>query len=252
MILLFTDFGHEGFYVGQMKAAILAEHPHAVLVDLMHDAPAFAPEAAGRLLAALAPFQPAGSVTVAVVDPGVGGARPPVAVLADGRWFVGPDNGLFGAVIARAASAQTFRIAWRPARLSASFHGRDLFAPTAARIASALAAGADNAAAAGASGLEPCSPKEAGGGAGAADLAQVICIDRYGNAMTGLDAASLPAGCRLAAGGEVFARARTFSDMPAGAGFWYENSVGLAEIAVNRGSAAARYGLEVGSPVQAV
>ena len=72
---------------------------------------------------------------VAVVDPGVGSERPPVMVKADGRWFVGPGNGLFEIVMRRAQSAEAWEIAWEPEHLSASFHGRDLFAPVAAMIA---------------------------------------------------------------------------------------------------------------------
>ncbi|MDH3597421.1 MAG: SAM-dependent chlorinase/fluorinase, partial [Rhodospirillales bacterium] len=135
MIVLFTDFGLDGPYVGQMKAVLHAEAPGVPLIDLMADAPAFDARAAAYLLAAYAPAFPAGCVFLAVVDPGVGGPRLPLAVEADARWFVGPDNGLLAPTARRAEAARTWQVTWRPDRLSASFHGRDLFAPVAARLA---------------------------------------------------------------------------------------------------------------------
>src|SRR5512143_1221602 len=135
MILLFTDFGWTGPYVGQMKAVLAAAAPGVPVIDLMHDAPAFRPRPAGVLLAALLAEVPAGAVVLAVVDPGVGTARAPLAVSVDGRWLVGPDNGLFAPTLRCDRAAEAWEITWRPARLSASFHGRDLFAPIAASIA---------------------------------------------------------------------------------------------------------------------
>ena len=135
MILLFTDFGRAGFYVGQMKAALVRTAPEVPVIDLMHDAPRFDARAAAYLLAALAGDMAEGTVCLAVVDPGVGGDRPPVVVAADGRWFVGPGAGLFEIVQRRAARARQWVIAWRPERLSDSFHGRDLFAPVGGHLA---------------------------------------------------------------------------------------------------------------------
>ena len=135
MIFLFTDFGSADLYVGQVKAVLAAQAPRAPVIDLLNDAPPFNIRAGAHLLAALAARIPRGSVTLAVVDPGVGGAREAVAVRADGRWFVGPDNGLISVAAARAGTAQVYAIGWRPRRLSASFHGRDLFAPVAAMLA---------------------------------------------------------------------------------------------------------------------
>ena len=139
MIFLFTDFGAGDIYVGQMKAVLHERAPKAPVVDLLNDAPAFNVRAGAHLLAAFAARLPKDSVTLAVVDPGVGGPREPVAVLADGRWFVGPDNGLISVAASRAAKHEVHTIEWRPEKLTASFHGRDLFAPVAAMIA--IAAG---------------------------------------------------------------------------------------------------------------
>ncbi|MFO1068431.1 MAG: SAM-dependent chlorinase/fluorinase [Geminicoccaceae bacterium] len=236
MILFFTDFGHDGPYMGEMRAAALRLAPEVPVVDLMADAPAFRPDLAAYLLAALWPTARPGDVVVAVVDPGVGGERAPLAVRIDGRWLVGPDNGLFEPLLRRGRAVEPAHIAWRPNDLSASFHGRDLFAPVAARLARGER-----------SALVPALPTRFA--AWPDDLPAIVYIDRYGNAVTGLRAAMQAPGTRLSVGDRHLARARTFGDMPPGEPFWYANSSGLAEIAVNAGSAASLLGLDVGSPI---
>jgi S-adenosylmethionine hydrolase len=238
MIVLFTDFGLEGPYTGQVKAVLYQIAPGVPVIDLFADLPASKPKPAAYLLAAYATWFPPGTVVLAVVDPGVGSARDAVIVEADGRWYVGPDNGLFELVMRRADRVRSWEIPWRPEGLSASFHGRDLFAPTAARLARGDMAAALTRPSQ--IGRYPDWPD---------DLPEIVYIDRYGNAMTGLRAALLPEAARLAAGDRVLARRRTFSDVPEGEAFWYENSNGLAEIAVNAGRAAAVLGLGVGSAV---
>lgn len=238
MIVLFTDFGWNGPYVGQMRAVLLGLAPDQPMVDLMHDAPCFNPRAAAYLLASLVHSFPPGTVFLAVVDPGVGtGQRRPCVVRADGRWFVGPDNGLFNRVILQAETSEAWYINWRPKRLSDSFHGRDLFAPVAAQLAN------DE--------LPALTPArfEIDSAAWPDDLAEVIYLDRFGNAMTGLRGESLRPRQRLQAGTVSLGHARTFAEVPAGQPFWYVNSNGLVEIAVNRGNAARRLGLVIGSKV---
>lgn len=239
-IVLFSDFGLEGPYVGQVKVVLAREAPGASVFDLMADAPAFDAQAAAYLLAALTPYMPRDAVFVAVVDPGVGDPkRRPAAVRAGQQWFVGPDNGLFNVVAVRAADVAWFDITWEPVHLSASFHGRDLFAPVAARLARDLPV----------PGMQvPTSERIAAGWP--QDLARVVYVDRYGNAMTGLRAAHLAPATRLRIAGATLGRGRTFADVPKQQALWYENSCGLAEIAVNGGSAAARFGLNVGSEVE--
>jgi hypothetical protein len=226
LLTFFTDFGLAGPYVGPMRAAALEAAPQIPQIDLMHDAPAFAPRPAAYLLAALLEQLPADAAVCAVVDPGVGGA---LLVEADGRKLVGPDNGLLAIAARRADRASWHELTWRPDALSASFHGRDLFAPAAARWAAGEMP--DHRA------LE--TPPV--GADWPEDLAEIVYIDRYGNCMTGL---------RAARAAMPFVRRRTFSEAGAGEVFWYENSCGLAEIAVNRGSAAETLGLEVGAPIQ--
>ncbi|HMB77078.1 MAG TPA: SAM-dependent chlorinase/fluorinase [Kiloniellaceae bacterium] len=243
MIVLFTDFGQP--YVGQMHAVLQGAAPGVPVVELCTDLPAWNRRAAAYLLPAFAAAFPTGSVFLAVVDPGVGSARAALALRAEGRWFVGPDNGLLGLVARRAGAPACWEVTWRPERLSASFHGRDLFAPVAARLAG------------GATAL----PAELGRpiafpqGADADwpdDLAEVVYVDGFGNVVTGLRAACLPDAAQLAAGGRLFPRARTFSDLAPGAAFWYENANGLAEIAVNRGRAADILELAVGDGVSVI
>ncbi|HWP95063.1 MAG TPA: SAM-dependent chlorinase/fluorinase [Gammaproteobacteria bacterium] len=238
MIYLFTDFGGGGIYVGQVQAALWRRAPDVPVVSLVTDAPAFNPRAAAHLLAALAGEFLPGDVCLAVVDPGVGGTRRPLVLQADGRWFVGPDNGLLDVCAARAREARAWEILWRPARLSGSFHGRDLFAPVAARLALGEAPAAI--------GCRPCAIelKDVGG------LPEVIYIDGYGNAMTGIPATTLADDARLEVAGHVLRYARVFEAAAPGTAFWYRNSCGLVEIAVNRGSAARALGLEVGMPVR--
>lgn len=239
MILVFTDYGLAGPYVGQLHAVLAAAAPGVAVVDLQHDAPAFSPRAAGLLLAALSRDLPADCIVVAVVDPGVGSDRRALLLEAGGRRFIGPDNGLLAPLAAADPQARAWSIDWRPARLSASFHGRDLFAPAAARLLRGEAL--------------PRSPLPAAelAGAGAPPaLAAVIYLDGFGNAWTGLPAASLGSGSLLLAGGRLLRRARTFSDVEKGEAFWYENAAGLAEIAVNQGSAGALLGLSPGDTVE--
>jgi S-adenosylmethionine hydrolase len=132
MIVLFTDFGLQGPYTGQMKAVLHQMAPGVPIIDLFADAPAGNPKASAYLLAAYAQWFAAGTTFLCVVDPGVGGARPPVMLDADGRWYVGPGNGLFELIERRATQARSWDIDWRPQHLSASFHGRDLFSRIAA------------------------------------------------------------------------------------------------------------------------
>lgn len=237
-ILLFTDFGAADLYVGQVKATLDAQAPGVRVIDLLNDAPAFNVRAAAHLLAALMSRVPPGQVVLGVVDPGVGTDRGAVALHADAHWYVGPDNGLFAVVAARAAACELWRITAVPADASASFHGRDVFAPVAAAIATgrfpdARAARVDD--------LDVR--------LGADDLPEIIYVDHYGNAWTGLRAAAAGPAQRLSIAGREVPRATVFGAVPAGAAFWYANSSGLVEVAVNRGSAARALGIGVGTPV---
>ena len=237
-ICLFTDFGASDPYLGEVEAVLDARAPGVRVIRLLNDAPAFEVRAAAHLLAALVTRIPSGQVVLGVVDPGVGTGRGAVALRAEGNWYVGPDNGLFSVIAARAERCEVWRLPAASADAAPSFHGRDVFAPVAAAVAI---------------GRFPEGGAARAGGLdvrlGADDLLEVIYVDHYGNAWTGLRAAAVvPARCLEAAGREL-PHARVFGEVPPGAPFWYENSSGLVEIAVNRGSAARALGLEVGTPV---
>jgi S-adenosylmethionine hydrolase len=236
MIHLFTDFGPFGPYQGQMTAALRRHAPEVPVIDLLNDAPMFEPRLAAYLLAACLDQIPVGDVLLAVVDPGVGTARLPLALALDGRWLVGPDNGLFEPALRRASHALTFHIVWQPRNLSASFHGRDLFAPVAAD----LARGQHGKLAAGAATRLADWPD---------DLPAIVYIDRYGNAMTGLRATGIRMDSILAAGQHRLPHAPTFGAVPPGHAFWYRNSLGLIEIAANGASAARLLDLSTGDAV---
>lgn len=241
MLVLFTDYGANDLYLGQLHAVLESHAPGMPRVDLFNDAPSFNVRASAHLLAALAGRFAPGSVLLAVVDPGVGSERAAAVLEADGRFYVGPDNGLLSVVAARARQRRFWQITWRPEVISDSFHGRDLFAPIAAWIAR---------------GAFPTPKLRHVSGLdcdfGGEDLAEVIYIDHYGNAMTGLQAAGLARDARLVVQHRHFPYARVFSEVPKGEPFWHGNSIGLAEISVNSGHAARELGLEIGQPVTAL
>lgn len=241
MIVLFTDFGAGDLYVGQVHAVLAEAAPGIPVIDLLHDAPAYDTEASAHLLAAAVARFPAGTVFVAVVDPGVGSARGACALEADGRWFVGPDNGLLSVLAARAVHRRVLRIRWRPADCTDTFHGRDLFAPFAARLALGS--------------LPPDWVEEVPAlevMLDPGDLPRIIYVDHYGNCLTGLRSAGLPGATRLRVGERLLCGAPYFAARPEGEAFWYANSIGLAEIAVNRGNAAAALGIGIASAVEVV
>jgi S-adenosylmethionine hydrolase len=237
VIVLCTDFGLSGPYTGQVKAVLARQARGVPVIDLFADLPAFAPKLAAYLLAAYTlRFEP-GDVILAVVDPGVGSARRALIVEADGLWLAGPDNGLFELIFRRARHARCWPI--EPAsdqKISATFHGRDVFAPAAARLAlGQKPQGAP---------IEPIRYPD-----WPDDLAAITYLDHYGNAMTGLRAASLAGDTVLEVAGQRIPPQAKFADVPPGAALWYENANGLAEIAVNGGSAATTFGLAPGSAV---
>lgn len=236
MIFLFTDFGGDGPYLGQMET-VLRQAGGCDVVRLLNDAPRFDPTASAFLLAALVPFTPRGSVILGVVDPGVGGDRGPIVLQVDDRWLVGPDNGLFNTAAARGRHVTWCRIEWRPEALSPSFHGRDLFAPIAARIAQRDFGWART---------PQVGPDLA---AWPAELDRLIYFDGYGNAMTGRRHGPELAGRVLTVGPHRLVEARTFCAAEPGTAFWYGNSLGLVEIAVNRASARETLQLALGMEI---
>ncbi len=238
-IALFTDFGQDGPYLGQVEAVLHTAGVRQPIIRLMSDVPAYNPRAAAYLLRSLADRLPAPVLFLAVIDPGVGGDRHPL-VVTDGRHcFIGPDNGLFSQVLCAAERPEAWVIGWRPESCSVSFHGRDLFAPVAAMIARGRPVPS-----------RTTPPESLVGADWPGALYQVIYLDHYGNAYTGICADELDTSLRLRVKGHTLTYARTFSDCPKGTPFWYKNSLGLVEIAVAEGRADKRLGVRVGDQVE--
>lgn len=240
MFALFTDFGWRGPYVGQLKAVLWQRAPGVPVADLLHDAPSMDPRAAAYLLEPFSRDFPEGSVTVAVVDPGVGTERAGCVVHADDRWYVGPANGLFEFVVRRANDWAAWRLPAAPAAAAPTFHGRDVFAPAAVALMQ------------GDRSVLSARLEERVGEDWPDDVPRVLYVDDYGNAMTGIRGSMVSDEAIIEAGELRFRGARTFADSPVGQPFWYRNSSGLVEIAVNGGSAADALGLLPGSRVRLI
>lgn len=238
MFVIFSDFGSEGPYLGQIRAVLHGAVPGIPVVDACCDAPSFNPRASAYLLAALADHYPVGSIWVCVVDPRVGSDRHGIVIEADGHWYVGPDNGLLSQVAVRHAQARAWRLLTRPKGLSMSFHGRDWFTPVAARLARHDLTG-----------MQRIAVSELVGHDWRHDFPGIIYVDHYGNLMTGLRAQAVPSDAELDLGTLIVKRAATFSSVPCGEVFWYINSMGLVEIAVNQGRADVLLGVGVGDAV---
>lgn len=238
MITLFTDFGAAGPYNGQMLAVLAGLCPQTTVIPVFPDMPVFNARASAYLLPAYTQYLPPQTICLCVVDPGVGGKRKGLIVRANGHWFVGPDNGLFSRIVRTAVELEIYEITWSPDKLSASFHGRDLFAPVAAQLARG----------------EPVPGKritleEIDLPNWPVDLGEVVYIDHFGNAITGIRATGLASESILSASGRQLAHALTFSEVRPGGCFWYENSNGLIEIAASQARAADLLSLSIGSVV---
>jgi S-adenosylmethionine hydrolase len=231
VITLTSDFGEGSPYVAAMKARLLAGCPEAVLVDVGHAVPAFDVVAGAFVLWAGTRHFEQGAVHLAVVDPGVGGARRAVALEAAGSTYVGPDNGLFGLVLSEAAAGSPVRAVelFRPPETSPTFEGRDVFAPAAAALASGAPLESMGRPLAGALTPLPVSGPV------------VLWVDRFGNLVTNVRP---PVAGLVVNGRAVRATARTFDEAPPDTPFLYVGSMGFVEVGVRRGRADQR--LEAG------
>ena len=256
VITLTTDFGHHDPFVGVMKGRILSRLPEARIVDLTHEILVHWPAEAGFWLARSFEYFPAGTVHVAVVDPGVGTSRDIIAVTAHGHIFVAPDNGLLAPIVNRYRDATVVRVT--PAqlsrigvsRVSATFHGRDIFAPIAAEIAAGRSTPESLGEVINASTLVPSwvddpavEPSNVSG--------VVITFDHFGNLITNIDG-HLIERFRLPlvhAGNHAFPLLRTYGDTRPGEYLALVNSFGVVEIARAEQSAAEGLGLSRGAPV---
>jgi S-adenosylmethionine hydrolase len=248
VVSLLTDFGLSDPYVGVMKAALLRAFPAATLVDLCHELAAQDVSAAAFWLVRSYRYFPAGTVHLAVVDPGVGSERAALLVLADGHAFVGPDNGLLTS-LAALPDARTFQLdaaALGLEPLSRTFHGRDLFAPVAGRLAAGRLDPTSLQAPARALAPDPLPRLESANGA---LLGQVVLIDRFGNALTNIEASYVSNTSALQVLGRELAIVGTYREAPAGECVGLCGSFGVLELALSGGSAARALGLARGSQV---
>jgi S-adenosylmethionine hydrolase len=242
IITLLTDFGTRDSYVGEIRGVLLARAPGAVLADISHEIGLGDIRAGAYVLGRAWRRFPAGTVHLAVIDPGVGGARLALAVRSEGHFFVGPDNGLFTPVLERADQIAVLSV---PPPASATFHGRDVFAPAAAAIAAgspvpALGAPPRTAPVR----LPMAAPRREGN----CLVGEVVYIDRFGTLITNLGADTQ--GPIEVAGVRVPLR-HTFSDVAPGEQVAFVGSGGTIEIAVRDGSAAERFRAHVGIRVRA-
>ena len=207
MIQLFTDYGLEGPYLGQVQAVLHTLAPDSPVINLLADAPRHNPKASAYLLASLVSQIPKNTVVFCVVDPGVGtGEDRPLVIKVDGRYFVGPDNGLFDLVCRYANEIDVFQITWKPEKLSSSFHGRDLYAPVCAKIING--------------------EKDYGNVIDwhdrhkwPDDLHEIIYIDHFGNCMTGVRQNQVTEHDEIEIHGERVKYSTTFGDVKSGTSF---------------------------------
>jgi S-adenosylmethionine hydrolase len=246
VVALLTDFGLQDHYAGALRGSILAACPEATLVDVTHDVPAHDVAAGALALDGAYPHFPAGTVFVAVVDPGVGSERRAVAIGA-GRWlFVGPDNGIFTLVLDAHPPARVHLLAnpelhRRP--VSPVFHGRDLLGPAGARLARGMPLSEVGPRVDDPVRLEMPRPRAVPGGIEGV----VVHVDRFGNLVTNLREADLSA---TGQGEAIEARlgatrvplVRTYSDVPPRAPCALVGSSGRLEIALREGRADALAG----------
>jgi S-adenosylmethionine hydrolase len=241
VVTLLTDFGTADGYVAEVKGTILSRAPEAVLVDVTHDLAAQDVEAGRLALARYWRKFPPGTVHLAVVDPDVGSARSALAVASDGRFLVGPDNGILSpALLVGGAQAVALPV---PPSASPTFHARDVFAPAAAMLASGSPVDA-----LGTPVGDPVIRRtaEARRLPDGAIEGQIIAVDRFGNAVTNLVAAH---GGVVEVGTLQLPVRRTYADVTPGMPLALSGSSGLVEIAVRDGNAAASLGLGRGGIV---
>lgn len=254
VITITTDFGHKGPFVGVMKGRIYSRFAAARIVDLTHEIVVHWPAEAGFWLARSFEYFPTGTVHIAVVDPGVGTARDIVALEVQGHVLLAPDNGLLAPLLARTRDPVIRKLTvdvlsrFGLTRPSATFHGRDIFAPLAAELA-----------------VGHCAPAELGpvidtlvpswvdepAGDEHAVNGVIITMDHFGNLITNIESRHVARmhAPRVYAGNRSWPLSRTYGDARPGEYLALINSFGVVEIARAEQSAAEGLGLSRGAPV---
>jgi hypothetical protein len=254
LITLLTDFGEQDHYVAAMKGVILGICPDANIVDITHQIPPFQIAAGAYTLAQAAPAFPAGTIHVAVVDPGVGSARRAIAARAAGHLYVGPDNGLLAMALDAAPKPAVFEITNEKLfrhPVSKTFHGRDIFAPVAAHLAGGLAPSRvgsrlmdwQNAAF-----LKPqqSGPREWTG--------RVLSVDHFGNLVTNFSWEEFGElvqqnFCIKIGSTSIRISAKTYREIPSGAPFVIRGSSNYLEVSLNEGPASKLIGSDLAEAI---
>ena len=258
LVTLTTDFGLREPFVGIMKGVMLAHAAQLRFIDMAHDISAFQPVVAGFWLAGALRYFPAGTLHVAVVDPGVGTPRALLVAFANEQAILAPDNGLLAPLASRGRIDRVIRIdntrlvQFGVSDVSATFHGRDVFAP----LAAAIAAGRCDPAALGSevdtidqSGWPLTTPRADGGVSGV-----IVAVDRFGNLISNIGAAAVVALANptIHIAGLRLPLRRTYGEVAAGDYLGLINSFEVLEVARSRGNAAQGLNLGLGAPVSAV
>jgi S-adenosylmethionine hydrolase len=246
MITFLSDFGTSDSYVGEVKGVLASLAPHIPVIDISHNLTPGNIRAAAHILARTWHRFPGGTVHLVVVDPGVGGSRAAIAVESGGHFFVGPDNGVLTPAYFNAAP----RVLGLPVPdgAAATFHGRDLFAPVAARLA--LGEALDHV------GVPMAEPAARLGDPvpwyqGKTVIGEVLYVDHFGNLVTNLTEDLVPSYAVLEVEDfDIGPVRRTFADVPTGELLAYIGSGNTVEIAVRDGSASRRLGIGVGGRIR--
>ncbi len=250
IVTLTTDFGDTGYYVGAMRGVILSLCPEAVLVDITHRITPYSPLEGSLVLRHACTTFPEGTVHLAVIDPGVGGLRKPIFVRSGGAVFVGPDNGIFTPFLDGSEAVYRIRDEVALPGRSATFHGRDLFAPAAARLARG-----DDPETVGervhqAVHLHVPRPRRDG----TLLAGQVLFADHFGNLITNIhhrDLEGVGPEVEVVIGTHRIRRlSRTYQDGALGESLALIGSSGYLEVAVVQGHAGAQLGMGKGERVR--
>jgi S-adenosylmethionine hydrolase len=254
VITITTDFGHKGPFAGVMKGVILSRFPDARVVDLAHDIPAQWPPEAGFWVSRSYTWFPVGTVHMAIVDPGVGTERDILVVEADGHVFLAPDNGLLGPLLDVVETSRVFKLVASKTELlnlqtpSATFHGRDIFAPVAAELA------------AGRISVDDIGEPVTDWAPGWLDEPEVyagkvsgviVTVDAFGNLISNIDAKLIEGFAEPVAdiAGHQIAMLTTYGRAKPGDLLALINSFGVVEVAKAEGSAAEGLGSARGAPL---
>ena len=254
-VALLSDFGEKDWFVAAMKGQILSRLPEAQVIDIAHNIPAYQVEPASFVLRCVLGSMPSGTVFCCVVDPGVGSERLALCGRV-GRWFfAGPDNGIISSLLE--VTGDDFELyeiqnpVFRCERVCPTFHGRDLFAPAAARLAGGTPPAEAGAPVLDPVRLPPCRPETSEKGL----MARVMMVDRFGNMLTNVWADEFgsqlqPGRFMIRAGPlRLYNLSETFSQVREVEALAYWGSAGVLELAINRGSAAESTGMGIGDEV---